>query len=125
MGELPRDQVLAILSAADTFLNTSTSEGSPNALLEALAGGLACVATNVEGNTDSEGAAAIIYTPPRDPEAIANVLLRLMHDDSFRLATGRASRGAVTMSGWDGVAKQYEEAFLRAQSLVRNPRSVA
>jgi glycosyltransferase involved in cell wall biosynthesis len=48
-----RDDVPRVMNASDVFIMTSTKEGFSNALVEALASGLAIVATNVGGNAEA------------------------------------------------------------------------
>jgi glycosyltransferase involved in cell wall biosynthesis len=48
-SQLKRPQVMAELDAADIFVLASRTEGLPRALIEAMARGLACVATRVGG----------------------------------------------------------------------------
>src|SRR5215813_2885959 len=49
----PLDEVAPLLRASDAFCLLSRSEGSSNALLEAMGCGLPCVATNVGGNPEA------------------------------------------------------------------------
>jgi len=50
LGELPHERVLDLMQAANIFLNTSLHEGMPGAVMEAMAAGLAVIATDVPGN---------------------------------------------------------------------------
>ena len=50
LGELPHERVLDLMLASDIFLNTSLHEGMPGAVMEAMAAGLAVIATDVPGN---------------------------------------------------------------------------
>jgi L-malate glycosyltransferase len=81
MGE--SENIMSVLRMCDIFFLPSRSEGFSNALIEAMACGLPCVATRVGGNAeaveegrsgylfeseDSEAAAARIISLLRDPE---------------------------------------------------------
>ncbi|KVD93274.1 glycosyl transferase [Burkholderia stagnalis] len=57
-GWLPHDAVTERLRSADIYLSTSTWEGMPVSLIEAMACGLAIVATRCAGNVD-------VIDPPR------------------------------------------------------------
>jgi len=50
LGELSHNRVLELMRATDIFLNTSLHEGMPGAVMEAMAAGLAVIATDVPGN---------------------------------------------------------------------------
>lgn len=49
-GEFPHDQMYSMMSVADVVLNTSYSEGQPQAALEAMSLGKPCLLTAVPGN---------------------------------------------------------------------------
>ncbi len=52
-GAIPNNDVLALMKENMIFvLPTITMEGHPRALIEAMASGMACIATNVPGNND-------------------------------------------------------------------------
>lgn len=78
---------------ADLMAISSVSEGSPNVLLEAMAAGVPVVATAVGGipeiATDGEQA---LLVPPRDPEAMARAIARLLSDRATAHRLAEAAR---------------------------------
>jgi len=50
LGEIPHDQMASTLTLGDVVLNTSHSEGQPQAVLEAMSLGKPCILTAVPGN---------------------------------------------------------------------------
>ncbi len=74
----------ACYRAADLFVNaTSSSEGFPRTIWEAMANSLPVVATRVGSIPDFVAGAAEL-TPARDPSALADAIARLIHDGSRR-----------------------------------------
>lgn len=71
-------------------------EGMPNALLEAMACGMACVATRVSGSEDliQEGSNGLLVEPD-DYEAMAQALLTLLRDPERTALYGKAARETV------------------------------
>jgi glycosyltransferase involved in cell wall biosynthesis len=88
--------VPAVLARAQLFVLSSVSEGMSLTLLEAMATGLAVVATNVGGNPEVvvDGETGLLV-PPRDPAALAAALLRLRREPGERARLGRAGRERV------------------------------
>ena len=82
-------------SLADVFALPSHSEGSPNALLEAMAAGVPIVACKVGGvpETVEDGSSALLV-PPAKPAAMANALARILEDPALakRLAANASER---------------------------------
>jgi glycosyltransferase involved in cell wall biosynthesis len=74
-----RDDVPALVSAADAYVMSSAWEGMPMVLLEAAAGGLPIVTTRVGGNHEAvlDGATGFL-APARDSGALASAMSRLM-----------------------------------------------
>jgi glycosyltransferase involved in cell wall biosynthesis len=80
-----RADVPALLGALDVFAISSTYEGTPLALFEAMAAGKAIVSTAVDGCREvlEDGVTALLV-PPRDPAALAAALGRVVDDASLR-----------------------------------------
>jgi glycosyltransferase involved in cell wall biosynthesis len=73
--------VLPSLLEFDLFVLTSTYEGMPNALLEALAAGLPCVVTDVPGSRDILAGLEIgVLASSSDPKEFANSVRKLLID---------------------------------------------
>jgi glycosyltransferase involved in cell wall biosynthesis len=84
------------LAAFDVFALTSDWEGMPNAVLEAMAAGLPVVATAVGGTPEVvvDGETGLLVSP-RDPDALAGAISRLLRDPDLRRAMGRAGLARV------------------------------
>lgn len=82
-----------IAAHADLFVLPSRWEGMPNALLEAQADGVACVATAVDGSSEvlADGVTGLLV-PPDDEDALAAALAGLLRDEARRLAMAAAAR---------------------------------
>ncbi|MHB1667939.1 MAG: glycosyltransferase family 4 protein [Thiomonas sp.] len=85
-----------ILADAGLYVQASHQEGLPNAVLEAMASGLAVVATRVSGHEDvvAHGSTGLLV-PPNDPAALAAAMQTLLDDSDLRLRMGRAGRAAI------------------------------
>jgi len=81
-----------ILDAADLVVLPSYSEGMPNAVLEAMAHGVPVVASDVGGVRSLLGSGAGIVVSPRDDQALADALQRLIDDPSLRKDMGAKGR---------------------------------
>ncbi len=85
------------LRAAEVFALPSSREGLPNALLEAMASGLACVASRLPGVTDAVIQDGINgwLVPPEDPVALADALRAALEDPVRATAVGARARKTV------------------------------
>jgi len=88
-------------SLADVFVLPSHSEGSPNAVLEAMAAGVPIVACKVGGvpETVEDGLSALLV-PPAKPAAMASALARVLEDPALatRLVSNASERLARRFS---------------------------
>jgi glycosyltransferase involved in cell wall biosynthesis len=90
-----RPDVRALLGALDVFCISSTYEGTPLALFEAMAAGKAIVSTAVDGCREVlEDGATGLLVPPRDPEALAAALGRCLDDAALRASLAKRAREA-------------------------------
>jgi len=90
-----RPDVPALLGALDVFCISSTYEGTPLALFEAMAAGKAIVSTAVDGCREVlEDGVTGLLVPPRDPDALAAALLRALADEALRASLAKRAREA-------------------------------
>lgn len=91
-----RDDIHALLSAADLFVLSSITEGLSLTLLEAMATGLPIVATRIGGNpeviVDDETG---ILVPAESPDSMAQAMLALLRDPARAAAMGFAGRRRI------------------------------
>ena len=122
-----RFDAVDITAAAHVFVLSSDWEGLPLALLEAMSLGRAIVATSVDGIADAlQDDVSGVLVPPRDPEALAAALDRVLADPSLRasLAAGAAER-ARTVFSEEAMAVRYLELFGSARDARIRRRSGA
>jgi len=94
---------------------SSYLEGLGTSILDAMAGGLAVVATRVGGIPEVvEHQGTGILVPPRDPEALAAAILELAGDPARRAAMGASGRERARAFSADATAERTREAYLRA-----------
>jgi glycosyltransferase involved in cell wall biosynthesis len=91
-----RKDPLAILKISDVFCLPSRTEGLSNALLEAMACSLPCVATNVGGNPElvKDGKNGFLV-PSEEPEAMASRITDLLQDRELARRMGACGRRSV------------------------------
>lgn len=101
---------------------SSISEGFPFTVLEAMMSGRATVSTDVGGVAEAVGDAGLLVSP-RDPEGMADALIRLLEDDDGRRRLGKAARERVlSRFTLDQMARRYRAAY---ETLAALPRPIA
>ncbi len=95
-GWIDSDRRDALLARATVFVLPSHAEGLPVALLEAMAAGCPVVATKVGGIPDlvTDGVDGLLV-PPRDPEALAAAIRRVLTDPALARRLGCNARATV------------------------------
>jgi glycosyltransferase involved in cell wall biosynthesis len=77
-GEVPPERLATWYAASDALLLTSSREGRPNVVLEALASGRPVVATRVGGTAELLAAAPGMLVDAREPAAVGVALAALL-----------------------------------------------
>jgi glycosyltransferase involved in cell wall biosynthesis len=107
--------------SATVFVLSSRYEGFPNVLLEAMAEGVACIATDCPSGPgeivedDRNG----LLVPPEDPAALTAAIERLLDDPALRSRLGLEGRKVrerysieVTVERWDEVLREARSGSL-------------
>jgi sugar transferase (PEP-CTERM/EpsH1 system associated) len=108
-----RQDIHTVLAACDIFVLTSTSEGLPNTVLEAMATGLPVVSTHVGGVVElvDDGRTGLLVRPG-DPGSLAGALEQLARDHRMRVGMGLAGRQrALDEFSLETMTHAYEEMY--------------
>jgi glycosyltransferase involved in cell wall biosynthesis len=112
LGWLEGDAKQSVLARAAIGVLPSRRESFGGALLEMLAAGLACVASDTGGAAEvAGGGRAALLVPPGDAAALAAALGTLMDDRGARLALARAGRDHARGFDWDAIAARLEAIY--------------
>jgi glycosyltransferase involved in cell wall biosynthesis len=101
-----------VLAALDVLCISSTYEGTPLALFEAMAAGKAIVSTAVDGCREVlEDGVSGLLVPPADPTALAAALRRVAGDRSLRERLADSARRASVRYDIRECVRQMEELY--------------
>lgn len=116
LGE--RKDVTRCLSAADCFVSSSSTEGFPNAVAEAMSCGLPCVVTEVGDSAVIVGETGF-SVPSRDAVALCERMVEMLEmSDASRMRLGKMARTRIVeafskkrvidsyLSAWGGVVPE-------------------
>ncbi len=108
-----RSDVPTLLAGTHIFVLPSYSEGLSNALMEAMASGCACIASDVGGNRFliQNGVSGFLF-PAGDRSALASYIRKLVEDQSKRRSLGEKARQRIEETfSWKKVGEQYRLLF--------------
>ena len=112
-GSLDAEALAELHRAADLFVLMSRAEGLPNALLEAMASGLASVASDIPGSADVLAGGGGLLVPLDDDPGLAALLDRLAADPAERGRLGaEARRRAESDYSFSSIAERYRQVYL-------------
>lgn len=112
VGRVAHEDVPLWLSAADFFVLPTLAEGSPNAVIEAMACGLPVISSDIPALRETVDPEAAILVDPMDIEALANAMTRLVADPDLRERMGRAALALGQRTSIDDRARRIR-AWLR------------
>jgi glycosyltransferase involved in cell wall biosynthesis len=101
------NDVIPYLAAADLFVLPSLVEGLPGALIEAMAAGLPCVATDIPGNRELiQHEQNGLIVPPNSPIVLASAMARVILDSTLASMMG--------IKAHEFVYREYDESKEKA-----------
>ncbi|MGD0459036.1 MAG: glycosyltransferase family 4 protein [Terriglobia bacterium] len=113
-----------IYNRSSIFVCPSWVEGFPLPPAEAMACGCAVAATDIAGIREyaTHGATALL-SPARDPESLANNIIRLLSDEDFRVEVARAGNEHIRSFTWQR-STTLLEAFLAGNPVAASTTAV-
>jgi glycosyltransferase involved in cell wall biosynthesis len=108
------EDMSAFLALADCLVSTSTWEGLPLSLLEALSLGVPSVVTAVDGVTDLVPEEAAVLIPPGDPGALVAGVTRVLGDPAFAAGLREAARRCAARWSPRRMLDEYRHAYRAA-----------
>lgn len=113
-GRLDREELAARLRSSWVCLNPSVVDNMPNSLLEAMASEVPIVSTRVGGvpYIVEDGVSALLV-PPRDDDAMARAIVRLIKEPQLGDRLRDAARGGVRAYTWQVVGPQWLRTYRR------------
>ena len=123
----PTREAWKYYAASDVFLLPSLYEPFGLSILEAMASGLAVLASRDCGAAEliHEGVDGLLIQNPRDVPAISAKLGALLKDADLRARLGRQARRKALRYPWDRVARETEEVYVRVLLQKRGGRGRA
>lgn len=120
-----RTDIPALLARADLFVLSSLWEGLPMAAIEAMAAGCPVVATAVGGTPEVvEHGNTGLLTSPRDADALAAAIFRLLSDHALSSALANTASAAVQARYTrEAMVEATREVYLRACERLWTPLS--
>lgn len=109
-----RSDVEQFMAGSDVFVLPSTREGFSNALIEAMASGLACIATDVGGNPEAvrDGREGMII-PTMDVDRLVSAMGALAHNDELRTNFSEAAALRAERFSLDRMVSEIEALYVQ------------
>ncbi len=107
-----REDAVSLLQSLDVYCQSSWGEGMGSVLIEAQACGAPIAATTAGGIPEVvEDGATGLLVKPRDPEALAAALLRLLDDPALRARLSKAALERLPRFGLKAAAASMEDVY--------------
>lgn len=102
LGSVSPQDIPILLNSADIFILPSYYEGTPNALLEAMATGLCCITTPVGGiKAFAESGNNMLLTEPGNHNGLTQALKLAFDNKDLRMKLGQVARQTIVEKGYD------------------------
>ncbi len=113
LGEVPEEDLPPLYAGATLFLSPSSYEGFGLAVAEAMAAGVAVIAGSGSASDEVVGDAGVLVKP-RDVDALADAVDRLLSDDGRRGAVAAAGRARIAPFTWEATARATRDVYREA-----------
>ena len=113
LGYVPDEELPRYYKTAHVYCAPNTgAESQGLVLLQGMAAGTPIVASNIEGFAEvlTDGVEGLLV-PPRDSEALAAALWRLLNDSALREEMGKAAAGRSQAYSWDRLAGEVMDYY--------------
>jgi glycosyltransferase involved in cell wall biosynthesis len=112
----PRNDALDLMAAADVFALTSTTEGLPLVLIEAMTAATAVVTTDVGGVRDvARDEETALLVPSQDSAQLASAIAKLLDDASLRARLSETALAFVSETcSFDTMVDEYLRVYVAA-----------
>ena len=121
LGRVAHEALPRYHAAADVFVSPAVGQESFGiVLVEAMAAGVPVVATDIEGYREvvRDGVDGLLV-PPRDPDALAAAIRRVLTEPDLAAALSAAGRARAETFSWDAVLPRLEAVYGRAMAARR------
>lgn len=111
-----RSDIKELLSISDAFLFTTYQEGLPRSMMEAMAAGVPCIASQIRGNVDliNNGEGGFLC-PPDDVNGFARAINKLAADNSLRIKMGMNNLESIKKYDVENVKRLMIEIYAEVQ----------
>ena len=111
-GRIDNSAMAALYREADIMLNPSLVDNMPNSVLEALAGGVAVVSTDVGGVPYLvEHRRSALLVPPQNPQAMADAMLLLLGEPDLKERLRQAGLQLADQYTWAQVRPRLLQVY--------------
>lgn len=111
LGEVSRGEISNNIPKYHVFVLPSKNEGMSNSLLEAMASGLAVIATDVGGTKELVDSKNGFVVKKEDSDSIKEGLERLYNDRGLLHRMGIESRRKAESMSWESMAEEYVKLY--------------
>jgi glycosyltransferase involved in cell wall biosynthesis len=107
---MPMARLVELFNQSKIYVCSSVAEGFAFPPAEAMACGCAVVSTDCGGIREyTEHEVNALLSPPKDPQALAQNILRLLEDDDLRVKLAKAGYERIQKFTWDKAVTKLEE----------------
>ena len=104
-------EIWSLMKRAQVVVSVGLFEGRPNTVLEAMAAGRPLVVSDIPAHREFLNERAAVFVDPREPDAIARAILRVLDDAGSAGRRVEAARATVSKWSVESAAAEYDRAY--------------